>query len=106
MESKITRVVTGVPKTTVVANWLRARGWRIRVVDTSFGPSQRRQEDDPHIALFGVDNEIFHIRDHSLYTPRDFDVSPYFDVIKPSVAQGFNYKQLTWDADPAHLPSA
>ena len=50
--------------------------------------------------------EIFHIRDHSLNTPRDFDVSPYFDVIKPSVAQGFNYKQLTWDADPAHLPSA
>jgi hypothetical protein len=28
-------------------------------------------------------------------------VSPYFEVIKPSLTQGFNYKQLTWDADMA-----
>ncbi|MEO6798527.1 MAG: YiiX/YebB-like N1pC/P60 family cysteine hydrolase [Rhodanobacter sp.] len=50
--------------------------------------------------------EIFHIRDHSLYTPRDFDVSPYFDVIKPSLTQGFNYKRLTWDADPEQRTAA
>lgn len=40
--------------------------------------------------------DIHHIRHHSLFTPRDFDVSPYFDVIKPTVAEGFNYKGLTW----------
>ena len=43
--------------------------------------------------------EVFHIRDHSLYTPRDFDVSPYFEIIKPSLTQNFDYKSLAWDAD-------
>ncbi len=43
--------------------------------------------------------EILHIRHHSLFTPRDFDVSPYFNVIKPTVNQGFNYKQLVWSND-------
>ena len=47
--------------------------------------------------------EIFHIRDHSLYTPRDFDVSPYFEVIKPSLADAFDYRKLTWDSDTAPL---
>lgn len=48
--------------------------------------------------------EIFHIREHSLYTPRDFDVSPYFEIIKPSLTEDFNYKQLVWDADQAQNP--
>jgi hypothetical protein len=41
--------------------------------------------------------EIMHIRHHSLYVPRDFDLSPYFRVIKPTIESGFNYKQLIWD---------
>jgi hypothetical protein len=40
--------------------------------------------------------EIFHIRDSSLYTPRDFDVSPYFDIVKPTLAQGFDYRRIHW----------
>lgn len=40
--------------------------------------------------------EIHHIRHHSLYTPRDFDVSPYFAIIKPTIALGFDYKSLAW----------
>ena len=40
--------------------------------------------------------EILHIRHHSLYAPTDFDLSPYFDIIKPTVEEGFNYKGLTW----------
>jgi hypothetical protein len=43
-----------------------------------------------------VEREILHIRHHSLYTPRDFDVSPYFNVIKPTIAQGFDYQSLIW----------
>lgn len=46
--------------------------------------------------------EIFQIRDHNLYTPRDFDVSPYFEIIKPSLTQGFNYKTLAWDSIQRH----
>lgn len=41
--------------------------------------------------------EILHIRHHSLFTPRDFDVSPYFRVIKPTIVMGFDYKSLVWE---------
>jgi hypothetical protein len=44
--------------------------------------------------------EILHIRHHSLYTPADFDLSPYFKVVKPTIQEGFNYKGLRW-ADEA-----
>jgi hypothetical protein len=40
--------------------------------------------------------EILHIRHYSLYAPRDFDVSPYFEVVKPALAQGFNFHALDW----------
>jgi len=40
--------------------------------------------------------EYFHIRHHSLYVPRDYDISPYFSIIKPAVEQGFDYKKITW----------
>lgn len=44
--------------------------------------------------------ELLHIRHHSLYTPRDFDVSPYFQVIKPTLERGFDYKSLPWADGP------
>lgn len=40
--------------------------------------------------------EILHIRHHSLYTPRDFDLSPYFRIVKPTLEYGFDYKTVTW----------
>jgi hypothetical protein len=43
--------------------------------------------------------EILHIRHHSLYAPRDFDVSPFFAVVKPTIETGFDYKQMTWTKD-------
>jgi hypothetical protein len=43
----------------------------------------------------GVD-EILHIRHHSLFVPRDFDLSPYFEVVKPTLAAGFDHRQLNW----------
>jgi hypothetical protein len=44
--------------------------------------------------------EIYHIRDSSLYTPRDFDISPYFAVVKPTIEMGFDYKKMNWSANP------
>ncbi|OIP85632.1 MAG: lipo-like protein [Rhodobacterales bacterium CG2_30_65_12] len=41
--------------------------------------------------------EILHIRHHSLFTPRDFDLSPWFQIIKPHLAEGFDHHALTWD---------
>jgi Permuted papain-like amidase enzyme, YaeF/YiiX, C92 family len=43
-----------------------------------------------------IQKEIHHIRHSSLYTPRDFDISPYFDVVKPTVIQGFDYRNFLW----------
>ncbi len=44
-----------------------------------------------------MQQEILHIRHHSLYTPRDFDLSPYFQIVKPTLSFGFDYKALVWD---------
>jgi hypothetical protein len=44
-----------------------------------------------------VQSETEHIRKHGLYTPRDFDISPYFAVIKPVIVDDFNYHTLQWD---------
>ncbi len=40
--------------------------------------------------------EILHIRHHALFTPRDFDLSPYFKIVKPTLEHGFDYKKLQW----------
>jgi hypothetical protein len=45
--------------------------------------------------------EIMHIRHHSLYTPRDFDLSPYFQIVKPTLVYGFDYKTVVWASDAA-----
>ena len=45
--------------------------------------------------------EIMHIRHHSLYVPRDFDLSPYFEVVKPTVDQGFDHRGVIWAHDLA-----
>lgn len=44
----------------------------------------------------GCIEEILRIRHHSLFVPRDFDVSPYFQVIKPTLENGFEYRRLSW----------
>ena len=43
-----------------------------------------------------VRRESDHIRKHGLFTPRDFDVSPYFSVIKPGLDDDFDYRRLVW----------
>lgn len=40
--------------------------------------------------------EILEIRHSSLYAPRDFDISPYFEVVKPTLVNGFDYKKVQW----------
>ena len=40
--------------------------------------------------------EVWHIRHHSLYAPRDFDLSPYFDVVKPVLEAGFDHRRINW----------
>lgn len=35
-------------------------------------------------------------RHFSHFTPRDFDLSPYFEVIKPTLTAGFDYRAIQW----------
>ncbi|MEL6203413.1 MAG: hypothetical protein AAFR39_13765, partial [Pseudomonadota bacterium] len=49
--------------------------------------------------------EILHIRHFSLFTPRDFDLSPYFEIVKPTLAYGFDYKKLVWAKHQPNAPS-
>lgn len=58
-------------------------------------PELKADPDDP------AAREVYHIRHHSLFVPRDFDISPYFAIVKPTIEAGFDYKALTWyDAPP------
>jgi hypothetical protein len=60
----------------------------------------------PEVELFPDDDaraahsrsELLHIRHHSLYAPRDFDVSPFFQVVKPRIENGFDHRGLRWAA--------
>src|SRR5262245_4763884 len=48
--------------------------------------------------------ELLEIRHSSLYAPRDFDISPYFELVKPTIARGFDYRAMEWTDRPA-LPT-
>ena len=40
--------------------------------------------------------EAWEARHFSRFTPRDFDVSPYFTVVKPLPVGDFDYTRLRW----------
>lgn len=46
----------------------------------------------------GCELALYHARDHRLFVPRDFDISPYFQIVKPTLDGGFDYHQLRWAA--------
>ena len=49
-------------------------------------------------------NEVLHIRHHSLFAPRDFDISPYFQIIKPTIESGFDPHRVVWANAPLPEP--
>lgn len=66
----------------------------------------------PNITRAGsrsAQEEILRIRHSSLFVPRDFDISPYFAVVKPTIENGFDYRAVRWADDVLppvadHLP--
>ena len=54
----------------------------------------------PRLGHEGDDGEVptFYKPHFTHYTPRDFDVSPYFYIVKPTIEQDFNYRTLQWSA--------
>jgi Permuted papain-like amidase enzyme, YaeF/YiiX, C92 family len=53
-----------------------------------------------------VQSEVEHIRKHGLYTPRDFDISPFFCVIKPTLVNGFDYQKIVWGPQDQQISKA
>jgi len=62
-------------------------------------PTVERRPSDGLLCPACVD-EILHVRHHCLYVPRDFDVSPCLEVIKPTLAGGVDHRQLRWNESP------
>lgn len=57
----------------------------------------------PILPFIGQDNvdggrtmEILHRRHHTLFVPRDFDLSPYFAIVKPTLHDNFKFRRLQW----------
>ncbi len=64
-------------------------------------PSVERIDDpDSPVRSEGARREILHIRHHSLFAPRDFDISPYFAIVKPTIEGGFDYRKVPWAQEP------
>jgi hypothetical protein len=59
-------------------------------------PSIETIEDHERVESEYSRAEILRIRHHSLFVPRDFDLSPYFRIIKPTIECGFDYRALKW----------
>ncbi len=53
-----------------------------------------QQSDDLSCRVCSM--EMYQIRHYSLFTPRDFDVSPYFQIIKPTLQYGFDPHRFVW----------
>lgn len=41
----------------------------------------------------------YYRRHFTHFTPRDFDLSPYFKIVKPTIEKGFDYHSLLWESD-------
>lgn len=50
--------------------------------------------DDPNCT--DCIREHYRIRQTSLFTPRDFDASPYFRIIKPTLENNFDFRAIDW----------
>jgi Permuted papain-like amidase enzyme, YaeF/YiiX, C92 family len=42
------------------------------------------------------DDVLLESKHFSHFTPRDFDLSPYFEIVKPTLRANFDYKKILW----------
>jgi len=59
-------------------------------------PARDQSRGSLRAGLHDCLREIYHIRHHGLFMPRDFHVSPYFSVIRPTLMRTVDYRTLTW----------
>src|SRR5947199_250325 len=90
--------ISGIIKYLTQSTWSHGALY-VGPVDAAFEP-----DGEPHVLIEAntraasrkARREILHIRDSSLYMPRDFDISPYFEIVKPTIVHGFDYTALHW----------
>ncbi len=61
-------------------------------IETTEAPAQSFSIRRPSRIL----KDRFEKRHYSHFIPRDFDLSPYFEIVKPTLKHGFNYQNVDW----------
>jgi hypothetical protein len=56
----------------------------------------RKKKDQTETGTSDQARELWRIRHYSLYVPRDFDASPFFEVVKPRINKTFDYRHAPW----------
>lgn len=71
-------------------------------------PIQHRESDEHEgkSEMVGQHGEVpqYYRRHFTHFTPRDFDLSPYFSIIKPTIETGFDFRGMRWIGDETELP--
>lgn len=60
-------------------------------------PQQITSGGDPGKAQ--NDEVLLKAKHYSHFTPRDFDLSPYFEIVKPTIENQFDYKAMVWSVE-------
>lgn len=58
-------------------------------------------ERTPNGACNACYDEMLVARHYSLFAPRDFDVSPYFRIVKPTLEAEFDFHAVRWSVETA-----
>lgn len=63
--------------------------------------SESKKRELPTKGISGLKTRLFNKnrlekKHYSHFIPRDFDLSPYFEIVKPTLKTGFNYKDIQW----------
>lgn len=61
-------------------------------------PILPRRNGEVDASAEGGEVPRFYRRHFTHFTPRDFDLSPYFKIIKPTIEKGFDHHSLLWES--------
>ena len=83
---------------TLIAEAYHAIGYPILpAIGIAEAEAAARGDDTPTAVR---NREILHIQHHSLFAPRDFDISPYFTIVKPTLETGFDFHRFELEEAP------
>ena len=107
------RLPTEVICSSLLGRLFGAIGYPVTPIEGGGPPPEMRDRPRPALLkrLLGRESEseftgLFRMRHPTLLTPRDFDLSPYFDIVKFNVLADsrFDYHTIHWEEAPALEP--